>query len=253
MNDGFETRDRVLEVTLETPHSKPALVEALGVSRSTVDRTVATLLEGGCLERHGSTYRATEKGRLSAKARRRYLEELESIDRAGPILSVLPHETIPLSVLRTAAIDLPTEEAPWTAFEPSTALITSCSRLFGTGPVIYEQFFEDFQTSIEQGGFAAELVLDTDLVASMDAANRDRLEAVLEPGGGTVYTTNLTDPYAIWIAERTDGDPAVAAGITVYDEGGVVGVVRTTEPSGVAWAREAYHERRSEASLYADY
>lgn len=252
MDDVLNSRDVVLEALLERPRSKPELVEELNVSRSTVDRAITELLESACIDKTGSSYRATETGRLGYQVRQNYLDDVEILQRAAPILRLLPRGSVDMEVLREAEIDLPTEAAPWKAFEESRRLAHESTSIRGTAPAVFGQFFDDFERSIENGGFRPELVLDADLFAAMDEADRDRLEAVLEPDGGCVLTAQLDDPFAIWIVEGGSlSEPA--AGLTVYSNGGVVGVIRTSDPDGVEWIRAKYDRRRERAEKVLDF
>lgn len=248
MDELLAARNALLEALLETPRTKPELVDELSTSRSTIDRGIASLLETGCIERRDSAYLATETGRLACRARRDYLADLEQIERAEPILTELPLESIDLSFLREASIDVPSPQAPWTALETSMRHIRDASAVYGTAPVVFDLYFDEFLESIENGGLRAELILDRNLFSSLEDDQHDRLREIIEADCGRLYTTALETSYAIWIAEGE----TVVAGLTVYSENGLAGVLRTDDPESVDWVREQYRERRAESELVWD-
>ncbi|MFP9192137.1 helix-turn-helix transcriptional regulator [Natronosalvus vescus] len=250
MDEVLTTRDRLLEALLEQRYTKPELVESLSISRSTVDRGMAALLESGCVDKQGSDYRATEKGRLAMEARNRYLNDLEHLEAAEPILEQVSLESISIEFLRNATIDLPDQQAPWTALKPSMRLIYEARSIEGTAPTVFEQYFDDFAASIDNGGLSAELILDVALFDGMSEIERTRLREIIDADGGRLLTTELSDSYAIWIAEN---DESVVAGITVYSETGLVGVAHSDDPDAVAWARTEYAKRRDDATVVWDY
>ncbi|MFP8958278.1 helix-turn-helix transcriptional regulator [Natrialbaceae archaeon A-CW3] len=250
MDEVLTSRDRLLEVLIEQPHTKPELVDALSISRSTVDRGITALLESGCADQQESVYRATEKGRLAMEARNRYLEDLEHLEAADPILETVSLESVSMRFLRHATVDLPDPQAPWTALEPSMQLVYEARSLDGTAPAVFDQFFDDIADSIDNGGLSTELVLDAALFEAMSDTEQVRLREIIEAGGGRLFTTELSDSYAIWI---TENDDRVVAGITVYSETGLTGVAHADDPDAVAWARAEYAKRRDDATLVWDY
>ncbi|GAB3018132.1 helix-turn-helix transcriptional regulator [Natronobiforma cellulositropha] len=248
MHRTLTTRYEVLETLLEEPRTKPELATETAVSRSTVDRAVSELLETGCIERidAGSTYRVTGCGALAYDAHESYLADLETITEAAPILETLEPGALDLRLLRGASVDRPDPDAPWRAFERSATLVYEARSLTGTAPAVFSQFFDDIGDSVDNGGLTCELVVDATLFDSFGDDERERLRAILETGGGSLYVTDIEDSFAIWIA---GGGKRDHAGVTVYGEGGPVGVIRNTSPEAVRWAEDAYAARRADADL----
>lgn len=245
-----ESRDRILEALLDDPRTKPELVDQLSVSRSTVDRRLADLLEERYVEPVGSSYRLTEVGRLALQERLDHRSHMETLDRATPILEAVSPGSVDMQFLRGATVDRPEPQAPWKAFETSMTIVHEANSLAGTAPAVFPQFFDDLSGSVSNGGLECELVVDETLYESFDENELEATREIVEADGGTLLRASLSDAYAIWIA---DGDEGAHAGLTVYDTGGVQGVIHTDDPEAVAWAREQYRERRAGADVVWDF
>ena len=246
MEQTLATRYEILEELLAKAQTKPELVSVLSVSRSTVDRGISDLLEMGCVEREGSTYSATESGRLAFREYEAYTRNLETITEATPILNTLDPETIDLQFLRGATIDLPDPRAPWKAFETSMQLVHAANSLTGTAPAVFQRFFEDLMASVRNDGLACELTIDTTLFESFDETELKQLRAIVQADGGSLLVTDLEDSYAIWIADTGENGHA---GLTVYGDSGVVGIIHNDDPDAVAWVKDRYRERKETATV----
>src|SRR6056297_4211338 len=91
--DAIETVGRradFLERLAEEPLRKRAMVDALGHSRSTVDRAIAALEEAGLVERTDEGYVSTLAGRLAVERYREYVADSAAVLDAGGVLAPLP-------------------------------------------------------------------------------------------------------------------------------------------------------------------
>lgn len=93
----------VLDRLRAAPHHKPALVEATGTSRSTVDRAIQRLADAGYVERRSEGFAATPAGREAAARFRSFLADLDAILDARAVLAPLPHDaSVPASAVTEA-------------------------------------------------------------------------------------------------------------------------------------------------------
>ncbi|TYL39087.1 hypothetical protein CV102_07270 [Natronococcus pandeyae] len=241
-----ESRDEILESLSEQPRTKPDLVAASSVSRSTVDRRLAELTDEGYVEPVDSSYRLTEIGHLVLQERRAYRSHMETLEAAAPVLEPVEPGSVDVAFLRGATVETPTPCAPWKVFEASRGILNAADSLIGTGPTVVPTILDDLGNAVEHGGLTCEFVLDEELYESFDDRERELVREIVEAGDGRLLLTSLSDSYAIWIAE---GDEEIHAGLTVYDSSGPCGVIFNDDPDAVAWAREQYHERRASADV----
>jgi predicted transcriptional regulator len=250
MDPTFESRDELLEALTEQPRTKPELVAASSVSRSTVDRRIGDLVSEGYVEPLDSRYRLTEIGRLALQERRAYRSHMRTLEDAAPILETVAPGSIEMTFLRDATVETPDQRAPWKVLETSQAIVADADSLTGTAPAIVPTIIENLQEGVAHGGLTCEFVMDEQLHESFDADELDVLREIVETDGGRLFVRPLDETHAIWISERDD---ATYAGVTAYDSGGPCGVIFNDDSDAVAWAREQYRQRRASAELVWDF
>lgn len=244
------SRDEILEALLEEPRTKPELVAASSVSRSTVDRRLADLEGDGHVESVGSSYRLTEIGRLALQERQAHRSNMATLEEAMPVLEAVSLGSVEMRFLRGATVELADPCAPWKIFETSNAIINAANSLRGTAPTVGPTLFDDLSQAIDHGGLTCEFVVDEAVFDSFDECERELIREIVETDGGELLIGSLSDSYSIWLA---DGDDGTHAGLTVYDTGGPSGVIYNDDPDAVAWACEQYRERRASAEVVWDF
>lgn len=244
------SKDEILEALFEEPQTKPDLVAALSVSRSTVDRRLADLEANGRVESVGSSYRLTETGRLMVQERQVYRSHMATLEDARPVLENVSPGSVEMEFLRGATVETADPCAPWNVFETISTIINAASSLYGTVPTVGPTVFDDLSEAVEHGGLTCELIIDETLYDSFTESERELIHEVIKADGGRLLTRSLSDSYSIWIA---DGEQGTHAGLVVYTIGGPCGIIHNDDPNAVAWARDQYRERRASATVVWDY
>lgn len=250
MESTLRSRHELLAALCEEPLTKPELADRVSVSRSTVDRAVKDLQLCECIEATGSRYRVTETGRLALEAYRSYRGTLETIEAASPVLDSIPTGSIGFQFLRGATVDRPHPRAPLRVLEESRKLLYDARRLRGTGLIAFDQHLEHIEESVANGGLTCELLLDRELYESFEDAQREALREAIRPDGGTLLVTSLEGSFTVWLID--DGSTE-HAGITVYEDNGIAGIIRNDDPAAVEWVREQYRERKADAEVVWDF
>lgn len=247
----LSNRHRVLELLLEEAHSRPELVDSLGCSRSTVDRAVEELLAIDCIERtapNGSQYRGTSLGELMLQTHQEYLDELQHLEEVRPILAELPSEA-PLSeqIIRDADV-YRSVHSPDVAFRPGQELLQDATKMVGTAPVVYREYFEEFIDRLNQAPLEFEVLMEPSVVETIIQHYQDEFETLTEFDSVRVYQSDRTLPYGLWFMELPS---STAAGITFYNEGGVPGAIVNDSDEAVEWAIEQYNQFKEGATEIA--
>lgn len=239
-------RRPVLRALREAPRGKPSLVEALPVSRSTVDRAVSELLEAGLVERNGDEYRLTGSGALALTVHGEYVDRTDAIAAATPVLNALPDATVlDGALLEGCEVHLAEPRAPEGALTAAVSALREATALRGFAPVVKSSYVTLLREEV------AERNLDVEIVVERDARNsferlvhvREELEALLAADSFRILATDRNLPCALWAME---GDEDLA-GVTVHDAGGIVGVIANDAPAAVEWCRETYEGVRADA------
>ncbi|MFW5950063.1 MAG: helix-turn-helix transcriptional regulator [archaeon] len=241
-------RHQVLERLLNEPHTKPELVDALPCSRSTVDRAVGELLEIDCVERtapNSSQYRGTTLGELMLQTHQEYLGRLQKYQEVRPILTELPSDA-PLSddIIRGADV-YRSVRSPDIAFRPGKELKQDATKVIGTAPVVYGEYFEEITNLQKQDPFEFEVIIQSALMESIHEHYSEEFNTLTDFDSVTVYQTEEPLHYGLWVMELPSTD---TAGITFYNEGGVPGTIVNDSDDAVEWATEQYNLYKQAAS-----
>lgn len=243
METTIQKRHDILEELVDSSQSKPELVSQMDLSRSTIDRGVNELLEHDCITRTGSTYEATETGRLAIKEYEMYLRSVEIMEASSKMLNEVPTNTFDTVFLRGADFDLVDNQQPWVVFEKSTELVENAKSLKGTLPVVFQRHFADLVDSFDTGK-EVELIWDNSLYHSLSEEMQEMVATLYEYDQTTMYRTDLADSYAIWILDSPEG---IHASIVVFTNGGIRGIIRNDTRAAVDWATSQYEQWKENA------
>lgn len=242
-----ERRSEVLRALTDGSVTKSQLVDALEISRSTVDRAVRNLESIECITRDDGGFEATATGRLALTEYDRYCERTRTIQTAQAFLDILPADApVDTAILHGASISFPTQYAPEEALQPSIELLRESTSIRGTAPVILSFYPDLFEERMREDGLSVEIIATEDVLATLPTMMSDRVDAFIHHEKISLYKAGNSLPYALWLMETTDG---THAGITTYDAGGVAGLLVNDSPAAVEWAEAQYEQYLEHAEL----
>jgi len=244
--DALAKRRDLLAALCEGPTRKPALVETLGLPRTTLDRGVRELVDAGLAERADGGVRATGLGREALAARDEYRDRLDGLVRAAALFEPLPTETsLDRRFLAGAEVSRPEPSAPDRVVARLLESVRNADEVRGVAPVALAGHLEPFDRAATAGGTVPELVVTPDVLDHLVEVRGERFRESLRDGDLAFYRAAVDVPFGVWIA---DGDDESAeAGVVVYTDTGVGGVAVNGRPEAVSWARERYGAAREEA------
>ncbi|MFC6976258.1 helix-turn-helix transcriptional regulator [Halomicroarcula sp. GCM10025709] len=241
--DTVARRREFLDLLTE-PRTKPELVDATDVARSTVDRAIESLREEGLVSRDGSAYQATYAGRHVGEAYDQFVSRTRTLQTAQPVLEPLPADTtIPPAALDGATVLEATPEAPQAPVDHNTELVAGATEFRGTGPAVIPQYTETVAGLVETGT-TVELVLTEAVVDALRREYAEGFERLRTADDLGLYVTDESVPYAVWTARTPDGP---VSGLVVYTESGIKGVVTNGTAAMNEWARAEYESYRATA------
>ncbi|MFC7076461.1 helix-turn-helix transcriptional regulator [Haloarcula halophila] len=230
-------RRRELLTLLVEPRTKPELVEATDVARSTVDRAIESLRADELVSREGSTYTATYAGRHAGDAYDRFVSRTRALRAAQPVLDPLPPDiSIPAAALDSATVIETTPEAPLAPVQHNAERIAEASEFRGTGPTVIPQYTEQITALVEDGA-TVELVLTDGAVDALRENYTEDYEQLRAAADLSLSVTAEPMPYAVWTAQTPDGP---VSGLVVYTDSGISGVVTNDADAMNDWARAEY-------------
>lgn len=247
LRETVRKRADVLRSLRADPADKPALVERLGVSRSTVDRGVDALVGTGLVRRVDGEYRVTPQGRMALEIHEEYVDLTDALGEAAPLLDALPAGApFARSMVETGTVRLADPHAPESAITEALDALESAERLRVFSPVVKSSYVRPVRAEVLERGLEAELVLGPEASESLVALAEvtDAVEDLVSAPSFTLRRTDRELPFLLYLLLGGESD---AAGVTVHEEGGIVGSVTTRDEGAISWARDRYEEVVSDA------
>ena len=232
-------RAPLLRALSSSPKEKPALREALSVSRSTVDRGLRELEAAGFVERDDDRYRLTLAGRIALDAVERFTDRAASIEETTDLLGDLSHDT-PLSpaVVAGAEVVRPDQTAPDRPFERVAAFVERADDVRGVLTAVSGRYVELYAGHVADG-MSVSVVVTPEVVERLASRYGDQARAMLSTGNASLRELDERYPFGLTLG-RADGRTRIA--LTVYGDYGVAGVIVNDAPDAVAWAEGFFED-----------
>ena len=255
-------RREYLETLAEGPQSKPDLVETLEDSRSTVDRAINELVEGGFVERQTEGYVPTQSGRLVLARYQSFLGDTEAIVEAQPVVDAVPPACDPpIELVVDAHVVSVTGEYELFAW------VTQLLRAVDSCQIVWPWFSDSRHVRLwhdvtVRGDTTIELlapkrVLDQlgtefpDLGADLAAADSFVARTVESPPVALVIASepvSLAAPEASGPDEPSSSADGAGTVLVAASEDDGAGILASTDDAAVAWGRTQYHRLREAGS-----
>ncbi|TKX56862.1 tetratricopeptide repeat protein [Halorubrum sp. SS7] len=225
-----ERRLDFLERLAAEPLRKHELVDALGHSRSTVNRAIDELEAAGLVASETDGYRTTLSGRLLATEYREFLTAADDLAAAGDVLDPLGADVdVDPAVLREAETYRAAAPDPYRPLEVLDEALADADAVAAALPAFpYPRVAERLRRTAAGGGTVDLALADR---AYRHAAERfaGDLGAVARREGSRVAAVDAVDAGVV----AADG----TALLLTFDDGGTLhGAAASSEPEAVEWA-----------------
>ena len=231
-----ERRLDFLERLDAEPLRKHELVDALGHSRSTVNRAIDELEAAGLVAGETDGYRTTLTGRLLARSYRRFLTVASDVDAASEVLGPLgPDVDLSPAALRDAETYRAAAPDPYRPLERLDGALVGAEAVVAALPALPYPRLLDRCRRVASAGGGVELALTERTYRHA----RDRY-------GDTLAGTAKRDGVEIRVVDAVEVGVLVADDalvLLVFDgDGGLHGISESTRPAAVEWGRERVRE-----------
>ncbi|QWC19805.1 tetratricopeptide repeat protein [Halorubrum sp. 2020YC2] len=230
-----ERRLDFLERLAAEPLRKHELVDALGHSRSTVNRAIDELEAAGLVAGETDGYRTTLSGRLLANAYREFLTVADDLSAAGDVLDPLGADAdVSAAILRGAETYRAAAPDPYRPLEVLDDALADADAVAAALPAFpYPRVAERLRRAAAGGG-TVELALAERAYGHAADRFADDLGAVARREGCRIATVDDVDVGAV----AADG----VALLLTFDDGALHGAAVSTDPEAVAWAEARVSE-----------
>jgi len=248
LREVLRKRSQVLASVADDPATKPDLLDRLSVSRSTVDRALASLVDAGLVRRIDGDYRITPGGRLALSAYREYVDTTSALAEAAPLLDGLPVDaTLDRALLEAGTVNIAEPQAPENAITEAVQELQSAERLLVFSPVVKSNYIRLVHKQVESRDLDVTLVLErgaSESLASL-ADVTETVEALVDSDSFSLLSTDHDLPFMLYLMLGSGTD---SVGVTVPEDGGIVGSVVASDPGAVDWGREWFDDVQTDAT-----
>lgn len=242
LKEALDKRSDILRTLVDQPMSKPEVTNTVAVSRSTVDRAIDALQEVGCVDYTDRKYHSTLKGKMALDAYEEYTEFMETLEQSGSVLNSMAESVgVDREFIQGATTYESDPQVPELALRKSNEILESATKLVGLAPVSLSTYPDLIQNAIDENDLETEIIAERSVLSSLKRVKDQEMVRFIESENVSLFLTDQQLPYAVWVMETPTGD---YAGITVYEKGGVQGVILNKRDKAVQWAKEVIEEHR---------
>ncbi|PSQ60765.1 hypothetical protein BRD18_00145 [Halobacteriales archaeon SW_7_71_33] len=255
LRETLARRGTVLAALHSAPRNKPALVDTLPVSRSTVDRAIDELTEADLIERVDGDYRPTTAGEVALDCRRPYVERTDTLAAARPVLNAVDDTDADAEVdidpvfLQHASVTVADPSVPENALGGAVDRLTASDRLRGFAAVVKPSYVSMLHGPVTGGDLSVEVIVERATREGLAdlAYGREQFADLLDSDDFEMLEVERDLPYALWLMDD-ENETGGYAGVAVHETGGVAGLLATEHEPAVDWCRERYDAVRAAAT-----
>lgn len=225
---------------------KRELVEQLDIPRSTLDDVVRELSDAGLVSYVDGEWEPTTVGRCAAEIHEAYAERIAGLADAAAVLEASPGADIGAPMLDGCTVldaDGALLDRTVTAFVDRVRAATGLrglvpQALAGPVPSIHEAV-------VGEPRMTTELVFHPTVYEELTELYPDQIGEALTNDRVRFYQASMAIDYGLWIADDEH------AGVVVYGNGGVAGILINDTAAALDWAAETYERVRDRAEPIA--
>jgi len=236
-------RYECLHALVNQPQAKPKLVDKLDTPRSTLDDVVRELEQAGLVEYRDGQWHPTHLGKAACRVHRDYLDHLDSLIDASPVLDALNADS-EVGWEFTDGADV-YETNPSIQDAVMTKLldyVEAATDVRVATPRIVAGYRDQFyQRGISGRDATLEMIIPLEVHEWFHSMYPSAATDVLNDPNVNVLRSSVPFSFGISIF---DGD---RAGVTVFTDNGIAGLVVNDTDDALTWAEEQYDRVKQDA------
>lgn len=239
----------LLEAVAEEPMHKQQLADELAVSRSTVNRAVATLQEHALVDASEHEIALSPTGRLSLESYDDAVRAIGTIAAASDLLADAEADfPLPVDVLRDASVHRATDDDRYCVTRAFLDRLADADHITAVRGPLRPELPPSLAERARAGDLTGEVGLTSDSLDYLAAYHAGDLDAILALDGVTVYRLQKSLSHGLYVLER-GGTREIY--LTVQNEQhDVRGFIHTDRPAAVDWGTRSIEDRFGDATVY---
>lgn len=232
-----------LDAIVEAPGAKGELVDRLETPRSTLDDIVRELERAGLVEYVDGEWRATTIGYYAHESYEHFVGSLDGVQSVGDVLAPITDTTsVAPEMLDGAVAYEATDPVPDAVIEEFLDRIDDADRIRGFAPRAISGYADVVPDRAAENGTRLELVMTDDIYERLSTLYPPADRPASERESLSLFAGPVPFEYGLWVA---DGEHA---GLVVYTDRGINGIVVNDSTAAVDWATQQYERVYESAS-----
>ncbi len=232
--DLLRKRASLLELLADAPRDQRDLRDELGVSRSTIYKSLQKLTDAGLVTKRGGRYALTGFGELAWQRHDEYIARLHRLEIARRLIETLPEDRqFPPSLFERGRIIVPGRHAPERPLDRLSDVGSQADHIRVVSPSGMPRFLGDLHENVEADEQTASVVVEGDALSRLRSAY-DRFSAAKATEGLEIRRIDREIPFAIVLFDDEE------VGLFGYDSGVLIGAVFTADKDALTWSERVF-------------
>lgn len=232
-----------LHLLIKNSRRKCDLEKVTDTSRSTLNRSLNDLKDVELVEYESGEWKPTALGECCYYTRKSYLSRLEDLSEAAPLLNELSTGTLRnCRFIYGSDVHEPDPSIPDAVLQILLDSVEDGQDVFVVTPVIITGFAEQFYERVSSSkDYSLELLIQSDVFERSRATFPELTSKLFEDENVNLYTVSISLNFGLWIVDSTE------AGIIVFNNQGVRGILMNDTSAALDWAKEQYRRAKQDA------
>lgn len=241
-----ESRVRIIEHLLESgAATQRELRTELDTSRTTISRSLRSLVEKGWVENDRNSYRLTQTGMIIAGEFSDMLDTVEATEELSDFFRWFPAEefTPDFQEVNDVEVTASTDGNPYASARKQAKIFQTAEKLRILLPSIDLEATKTLTEQVTQRGLEVETVISPNLEETIKSDEfAPLIRKKMETGRSTVFVSETDLPFYLGLSDSG----LVQVGVE-DDEGFPRALLETTDESIRDWAEDVYQKYREQA------
>lgn len=241
-------RQECLHTLSDQPQTKPELVETLDIPRSTLDDIIRELEHADLVEYCDGKWQLTLLGQYTLTHQTCYMNGLDSLMNAAQVIRELPRATnLERRFLINVDVHMATSPVPDEVMQVFIDKLVSATHVRCVAPIALTAYLKPIYNSIgSNNNGQLEVILPVEACERIQTLNSGLGEKTIAGDGVTVYHAEIPITFTLWIADDDH------AGLIVYADKGIQGILINDTDAALDWANKQYDCTKKDAEPIID-
>lgn len=239
----LHNRYKYLCTLVQQPQSKPELVDSVATPRSTLDDIVRELEQAGLVKYIDGKWYPTPSGKVAYRVHRDYLDRLDTLTDASPVLDALKTDSeVDWVFIDGADVYETNPKIPDAVMTKLLNYVEAATDVRVVMPRVVAGYRDQFyQSGISGKDSMLEMIIPFEVYEWLYSKHPSTTEDVLKDPNVGIFHASISFEFGLSIFDHK------RAGVTIFTDQGIAGLVVNDTDDAVTWAEDQYERVKQDA------